>query len=196
MKLSRKQKLNLLALVSSCEYFQLNEKQVLEFINGFFHKRPISRRTYYNYKKQVYEIDYGNINNLEKIIKNLQDAKAKKPYEDMKLKQEYRNISIDAWVYAKYGDNRLKRIQECVNTISNKLGTIISTQNSEYKKSIAYFKSIPQYATIRTESVNCGNQCRGCPHGPYYYGYWKDRHTGKLKKKYLGTTDVRQNMTK
>jgi len=25
----------------------------------------------------------------------------------------------------------------------------------------------------------------GCPHGPYYYAYWKEN--GKLKKKYIGT---------
>jgi hypothetical protein len=25
-----------------------------------------------------------------------------------------------------------------------------------------------------------------CPHGPYFYAYWKDEH-GKLKKKYIGT---------
>jgi hypothetical protein len=25
-----------------------------------------------------------------------------------------------------------------------------------------------------------------CPHGPYYYAYWKNDN-GKLKKKYIGT---------
>lgn len=39
--------------------------------------------------------------------------------------------------------------------------------------------------TIRCEWVKCGKPtCRTCPHGPYWYGYY--RSAGKLKKKYFG----------
>ncbi len=49
---SGKQKL--LYLITNCEIYQLNEKEALEYIKNMFSK-PISRRTYYNYKNQVYE---------------------------------------------------------------------------------------------------------------------------------------------
>jgi hypothetical protein len=40
--------------------------------------------------------------------------------------------------------------------------------------------------TIQSERVYCGKQCRGCPHGPYDYAYW--REGGKIRSKYLGKT--------
>ena len=48
-------------------------------------------------------------------------------------------------------------------------------------------KDVPSNATIRPEHVKCGKSfCSSCPHGPYYYAYWKEDN-GKLKKKYIGT---------
>jgi hypothetical protein len=32
-----------------------------------------------------------------------------------------------------------------------------------------------------------GILCYHGKHGPYYYAYWKDPETKKLKKKYIGT---------
>jgi hypothetical protein len=49
-------------------------------------------------------------------------------------------------------------------------------------------KSIPENATIRKEFIKCGKTpCYHGKHGPYYYAYWKDPETKKLKKKYIGT---------
>jgi hypothetical protein len=46
-------------------------------------------------------------------------------------------------------------------------------------------KSIPKNATIRKEYVKCGKVlCYHGKHGSYYYAYWKDPETKKLKKKY------------
>ena len=47
--------------------------------------------------------------------------------------------------------------------------------------------SVPKNATIREEFVkskksNCYRQL----HGPYYYAYWKDPETKRLKKMYIG----------
>jgi hypothetical protein len=38
--------------------------------------------------------------------------------------------------------------------------------------------------TYRQELVSCGKGCKGCPHGPYWYGYW--REGGKTRSKYIG----------
>jgi hypothetical protein len=38
--------------------------------------------------------------------------------------------------------------------------------------------------TYRLERVSCGKNCKGCPHGPYWYGYW--REGGKTRSKYVG----------
>jgi len=38
--------------------------------------------------------------------------------------------------------------------------------------------------TFRLEKVSCGKNCKGCPHGPYWYGYW--RKGGKTHSKYIG----------
>jgi hypothetical protein len=49
---------------------------------------------------------------------------------------------------------------------------------------------------MREEFIKCGRDaCNNCPHGPYYYAYWKDKskdnNKSKLRKKYMGTTDPR-----
>ena len=37
----------------------------------------------------------------------------------------------------------------------------------------------------RLEHVRCGKRgCRTCPHGPYWYAYW--REGGKLRTRYIG----------
>lgn len=38
--------------------------------------------------------------------------------------------------------------------------------------------------TFRLERVSCGKKCKGCPHGPYWYGYWQEG--GKTRSKYIG----------
>jgi hypothetical protein len=47
-------------------------------------------------------------------------------------------------------------------------------------------KSIPENATIRKEYIKCGKDMCELKHGPYYYAYWKDPESKKLKKKYIG----------
>jgi hypothetical protein len=48
-------------------------------------------------------------------------------------------------------------------------------------------KSIPNNATIRKEYVKCRKETCAEKHWPYYYAYWKDPESKKLKKKYIGT---------
>ena len=41
------------------------------------------------------------------------------------------------------------------------------------------------HVTYRLETVRCGKAaCRSCPHGPYWYAYW--RENGKLRSRYVG----------
>lgn len=45
----------------------------------------------------------------------------------------------------------------------------------------------PLHVTYRQEEVRCGSEgCNGCPHGPYWYGYWKE--DGRTRKLYIGRT--------
>ena len=43
-------------------------------------------------------------------------------------------------------------------------------------------KSIPENASIRKEYIKCGKQICQQEHGPFYYAYWKDPESKKLKK--------------
>ena len=59
--------------------------------------------------------------------------------------------------------------------------------NSNKMTSKENYRSVPAKATVRSEYIKCGkSNCCYCPHGPYYYAYWKDEF-GKLKKKYVVT---------
>jgi hypothetical protein len=42
----------------------------------------------------------------------------------------------------------------------------------------------PASVTYRQEWVYCGKECKTCPHGPYWYCYWKE--DGKTRTKYIG----------
>ncbi len=39
--------------------------------------------------------------------------------------------------------------------------------------------------TYRQEEVRCGkDRCTSCPHGPYWYAYWKE--DGRTRSRYIG----------
>ena len=38
--------------------------------------------------------------------------------------------------------------------------------------------------TYRTQSVRCGKDCAACPHGPYWYAFWKEG--GRSRSQYIG----------
>jgi hypothetical protein len=41
--------------------------------------------------------------------------------------------------------------------------------------------------TFRQEHVRCGKDgCTTCPHGPYWYAYW--REDGRVRSQYIGKT--------
>lgn len=45
----------------------------------------------------------------------------------------------------------------------------------------------PGRVTFRQEMVRCGKRsCRRCPHGPYWYAYWREE--GRMRSRYVGKT--------
>jgi hypothetical protein len=44
---------------------------------------------------------------------------------------------------------------------------------------------LPPTLRYRQEEVRCGKAaCTSCPHGPYWYAYWKE--DGRTRKRYIG----------
>jgi hypothetical protein len=70
------------------------------------------------------------------------------------------------------------------------IARVRALDNKERSKMLACqsrSKLIPKNATIRNEYVKCKKtNCYHRKHGPYYYAYWKDPETKRLKKKYIG----------
>jgi hypothetical protein len=80
--------------------------------------------------------------------------------------------------------------EELMAEANRLIARVKALDNKERSKRLACqtrSKSIPKNATIRKEYVNCKKpDCYHKKHGPYYYAYWKDPITKKLKKKYIG----------
>src|ERR671917_400652 len=75
-KLSFKEKLILTFIVTNCEIYAFKEEEALKYTQFNFSK-PISRRTYYNYKKTIYDNcliyydDYGEHDKKDLQFHNL-----------------------------------------------------------------------------------------------------------------------------
>ena len=82
----------ILHLIKSCENYALSEKESLETISEILNK-DVSRRTHYNYKKKLYDIEMiqkikGSIYDTQAIrclIFDLEDANQEKSVEANKL---------------------------------------------------------------------------------------------------------------
>jgi hypothetical protein len=73
------------------------------------------------------------------------------------------------------------RLESVIDNHRNALDKIKQNLNSNINR-----KSLPSNVIMTEEFVKCGKEsCNKCRHGPYYYGYWRDKN-GKLKKKYIG----------
>ena len=104
--------------------------------------------------------------------------------------------SLLDWTKPLFSQHRssLERVLEHANKTAEKSQKLIDKIESTKQSSIIRAKSIPVNATIRKEYVKCGKVlCYHGNHGPYYYAYWKDPETKKLKKKYIGT-DMPKNI--
>ena len=92
------------------------------------------------------------------------------------------------WDKPLFGNKRtsLQKVLENANKAIEKSSKFINKIKSRQLACAIRAKSIPENATIRKEYIKCGKQFCEQKHGPYYYAYWKDPESKKLKKKYIG----------
>lgn len=81
----------------------------------------------------------------------------------------------------------LEKVLSDANKAIKKSAKFINKVKSRQLACINRVKSIPENATIREEYIKCGKEICEEPHGPYYYAFWKDSQSKKLKKKYIGS---------
>ncbi len=178
----------ILYLIKSCENYGLNERESIDSINRVLGTKSISRRTYYNYKKKLYDSQtFGLLKNscyntigvklfiLDDILNDVEQTKK----ADKLIGQQFpkrKQILEDEEKQKEELDRVMNEAQSSINKFKE-----IETRQSHIDS------TIPPNHTIREEFVKCGKEfCLQCPHGPYYYAYWRDFKTKKLKKKYVG----------
>jgi hypothetical protein len=181
----------ILYLIKSCENYDLNERESIESINKVLEGKSISRRTYYNYKKKLYDSQTFD------LLKN-------SCYNTIGVKLFILDSILDDWEQTKKADELIgqqfpkrKQILEDEEKQKEELSSVMERAQSDINKfnemetrRSRIGSTLPPNHTIREEFVKCGKEfCLQCPHGPYYYAYWKDSTTKKLKKKYLGVID-------
>jgi hypothetical protein len=183
-------------LILDCQNFHLNQKECLVYISKKLN-RKISRTSYYNCKKETsdndFYVSFFSHSGFEKsfsIIHNITErTRIVNSSSDPRIRSH--NVWNDPEFVSKYNDRFLADGYAIIERTKHLSGRL----NSQQALSSRNYKSIPSSATIREEYIKCGNpNCYRCEHGPYYYGYWKEN--GKLKKKYIGLYDPREETKK
>lgn len=189
----KEKEIPILYLIKSCENYDLDERESIESINRVLGDKSISRRTYYNYKKKLYDSQtfcllknscYNTIGVklfiLDDILNDVEQTKK----ADKLIGQQFpkrKQVLEDEEKQKEELNSVMNRVQVDINKFKE-----IETRRSQIDS------TLPSNHTIREEFVKCGKEfCLQCPHGPYFYAYWKDSTTKKLKKKYLGIIDPR-----
>lgn len=193
----------ILQLIRSCEYYRLNEKQSMGCISKILN-RNISRRSYYNYKRKLYAHDV--FHRLKESIYNSQldrlsilllnddaDVEVRTKVNEMVVDQFPEKEKSAFLLPSQYGAENNESMKDKVKEVHTKIRHFKDIGNLSKVR----LNSLPKNATIREEFIKCSKiSCNNCPHGPYYYAYWKyktkDDNKSKLRKRYLGTTDPRQ----
>jgi hypothetical protein len=195
-KLTNKEKQILTYIVTNCELYYLNESEAMMYIEDNL-GRAVSRRTYYNYKRRIYS-NYEKDSNYSEALKMSQPQLFKKyckPFLTLDKITLFRKGLKEKINLEKY--DRLTFIPRSYSIFQTSVAMSIESlekSHSRLKSELETERShipIPNIATVREEFVKCGKlHCHGCPHGPYYYAYWRDEKR-KLRKKYLGVNKPR-----
>lgn len=123
---------------------------------------------------------------LRCLILDIEDTDKEKTLETDKLVSEQLPDRADIF------HDEVRQKEELEN-FNEKTKAMIARYENQINEPLIRYHGAPKNASIREELVKCGKEnCSDCPHGPYYYAYWKDVTTKKLMKKYLGVIDPRQ----
>lgn len=193
----------LMELIKSCEYYDLTEKQSLELINGKL-TDPISRSTYYNYKKKLYQDE--KFISLKKSIYKSKLLRGLLLYFDEQ--DEPDGYDITKLILEKFPDRKdifdiAEEQQDKINGIHNRVKSNFCNWDNlnNITSNLTRVNHLPVKYTLREEYVRCGKQkngkckCNSEKHGPYYYAYRREKlptqNKSILRKRYLGTIDPR-----
>jgi len=184
----------ILYLIKSCENYDLTERESIESINKVLGDKSISRRTYYNYKKKLYDSQtfsllrnscYDTIGVKLFILDGILD--------DVELTKKADKLISQQFPKRKQVLEDEEKQKEELNSVMDRAQSNINKFKELQTRRERVDSTLPSKHTIREEFIKCGKEfCLQCPHGPYYYAYWKDSTTKKLKKKYVGNIDPRQ----
>ncbi|MGD1838591.1 MAG: hypothetical protein ACPKPY_11115 [Nitrososphaeraceae archaeon] len=181
--ISENERVLLQRLILYSELFNLTIDETLNYIKEKLGK-SIAKRTYYYYKNKFHIKKYKNIIELysahgELLIDYYNDVDDIKYYPDLMLLKRY------------FVDYYAELNKASINSFYSLLDFGFALQASEKK-----YENIPLGATVREEFIHCCKSYCNLKHGPYYYAYWRDKKSKKLKKKYLGKFDPRANASK
>ena len=192
IKLSEVDKKYIKLLTLDCENFHLNGKECLAYISKKLN-RKISRTSYYNCKKEMsdndFYVSFFSHSGFEKSSSIFHSIAQRNSI--LSSSTDRRINSHNAWNDPEFVSKYKDRFFADGYAIIERTKHLSGRLNSQQALSSRNYQSVPPSATIREEYVKCGNPyCHRCKHGPYYYGYWKEN--GKLKKKYIGIYDPRE----
>lgn len=184
----------ILYLIKSCENYDLTERESVNSINKVLGEKSISRRTYYNYKKKLYDSQtFGLLKNSCYNTIGVKLFILDDILNDIELTKKADKLIGQQFPKRKQVLEDEEKQKEELNRIMNRAQSDINKFHEMETRRARISSTLPENHTIREEFVKCGKEfCLHCPHGPYYYAYWKDSVTKKLKKKYLGVIDPRQ----
>ena len=194
-KLSSKEQQILKYIIINCEIYHFNEDESLQYIRDHF-TIPVSRRTYYNYKKQIYKKHEEDSPYFGLLKLSCFNNKSRSSWNSISLMSEkeniiqeglQNNISLEEFDNVDHIPTYIEKLYNNTEGVIEHAKEFIDKIQTRNKEVAKKSKLIPDNATIRKEYVNCNHEnCFRCPHGPYYYAYWRS-NDGKLKKKYIGT---------
>ncbi len=81
----------------------------------------------------------------------------------------------------KLSEKEIEKLRE----IDDRLRRVVQERRSSLPRPAVHAEQSFGSLTFRYETVRCGKaNCTRCPHGPYWYAYWKEG--GRTRSRYVG----------